>query len=220
MRVSSFAVVVTFFAVTVIGADVRAQDQRIVAFCDNLLLCGREGYASVCVANATEADTLARSVDNGVCSTYADLDLAWMGCVAELPCDELESGCAGEDGVRNDLEWQGATACGNGEAPVPPPSTWGCDPGNFNSGDGCDCGCNDADFDCGDGGCADGSCVADTCAFCHDDSGVEFDCYGAPPANAGADDPADDAGGCAEMPATPAIMGLFFLVALRRRKES
>lgn len=166
----------------------QAQDDRIVAFCDKLFECEWEPDAAACVSNAETSDSAARSVGDEMCDAYADLDLEWMGCMAELSCDNLDGGCARLDEQRNELEWDGATACGNGDAPQPPPDGWTCDPGNFNSGDGCDCGCAGADYDCGNAGCSDGSCNADGCGFCHDNDGDVMECGGVP-ANDGPDDP-------------------------------
>ncbi len=224
-KVSLFLAVALPFAATA----ARAQDDRIVAFCDKLTECEWEPDASLCVSNAVQSDTNSRGVEDQMCTEYADLELAWMGCMAELSCDNLDGGCARQDDARNDLEWEGATACGNGDDPQPPPSDWICDPGNFNAGDGCDCGCGGADFDCGNAGCADGSCNADGCGFCHDDDGDVMECGGVP-ANDGPDDPsrggpgaAAEAGtGCAATStASPlAALALVFLVFKRRARRA
>jgi hypothetical protein len=235
MRCVSVSLVVASLFVAAAG---HAQDERIVAFCDTLFACGWEPDAAVCVDNAVTSDDNARGVNDPICDEYADLELSWMGCMAELDCEDLDGGCSRQDGMRNELEWQGATACGNGDAPAPPPDDWACDPGNFNAGDGCDCGCGSADWDCGNAGCADGSCDAEGCGFCHDDDGDEMDCGGVP-ANDGPDEPgtggsgdgpggpADTAGaanavGCANQTGatlSPVVGLAFAFLALRRRRR-
>ncbi len=176
MRIHPVLLVV---AVLCAASGSQAQDERIVAFCDKLFECGLEPVAADCVTNSVTSDTNARGVNDPICTEYADAEIVWMGCIATKNCSAL-NGCDAEDAPRQELEQQGATACGNGAPPLAPPAGWQCDPGNFNSGDGCDCGCGEPDLDCGGTGCGPASCNADGCGFCHDDDTDLFTCGGTP----------------------------------------
>jgi hypothetical protein len=218
-------------SITLFTTVAQAQTTPIEAFCAMLFACGREPDAAACVTAAEDSDERARAVGDDVCSQYADAELEWMACMGEL--DTIDSACPAEDAVRNDLEEQGASACGNGDLPLPPPNEWTCDPGFFNAADGCDCGCGAADFDCGDAGCTGGNCVADGCQWCHDDDGGDLAFCGGPPVDdgegategegesagedvPGAGVPLNPGGNCGSSPAL-LIAGV---VLLRRRRRA
>jgi hypothetical protein len=157
-----------------------------------------------------------------------------MACVAAVQdCAALDTSCPNEDAVRADLERQGATACGNGQLPQPPPAEWRCDPGYFNAADGCDCGCGAVDVDCGGVGCGELSCQADGCAWCHASDGSDVSCGGESAGEGEAEQPIVEPApvvepvpvvepapvvpdSCAWVPA-PALVGLAFCLRRRRR---
>jgi hypothetical protein len=61
------------------------------------------------------------------------------------------------------------------------PAFWDCNPLNYNTRDGCDCGCGIDDPDCAGLGCATPACTDPDCGYCHTTGGLEFDCGGTPP---------------------------------------
>ncbi len=58
------------------------------------------------------------------------------------------------------------------------PAEWTCSDYYYDADDGCECGCNAPDPDCGNAGCSEPGCTANGCEFCHDADGAEFDCDG------------------------------------------
>jgi hypothetical protein len=181
-------------AITLYAAQASADEAAITAFCERLFACEFEPNVAGCVANAQDSDDNARSVGDAICDTYADAEFAFFACVGALDtCASFGVLCADEDAVRDALEAQGASACGNGESPRPPPSSWTCDPGSFNARDGCDCGCGADDIDCSDG-CAAPGCDAPSCVYCHNEDGAYVACDD----DAGEGDAGEDEGGDGE----------------------
>lgn len=95
-----------------------------------------------------------------------DPDCAGDGC-AEQGC--IDSAC------------DRCTDFNTGEPTGCAPSTWSdgahnCDPDNYGTGDGCDCGCGVSDPDCGGAGCTATACTATGCDVCNDGNGFFVEC--------------------------------------------
>ena len=168
------------------GEGENGPPAELVALCERMVICqGAEQEA--CVAEGVAGIDAALGVKHEVCDALIEADLAMYGCLAQVEdCEVFNTAtqvadpqvCASEIDADIAQLSLGGFACYFGEAPVPPPPEWTCNPLRFNGFDGCDCGCGAPDPDCDGAGSAEpGTGVDDpTCDLCFDVDGEAQSC--------------------------------------------